>query len=81
MYSNSYITSSYAVSMMCGASAPDARVQFLRPLVKPGKVLLTNCGISIAYRIYLVMPNPGRFPDVILGYLSVIMLRHWQCSL
>ena len=54
--------------MMYGASVHDARVQFLRPLVKPGKVLLTNCGVSIAYRIYLVMPDPGRFPDVEGGW-------------
>ena len=30
MYPNGYITSSYAARMMCRASAPDARVQFLK---------------------------------------------------
>ena len=52
--------------MMCQASASDARVQFLKLLVKPGKVLLTNCGISTAYHIYQVKSDPGRFPDVVL---------------
>jgi hypothetical protein len=40
MYFNSYITSPKAASMMCGASAPDTRVQFLRLLVKPVKCLM-----------------------------------------
>ena len=32
-------------------------------LVKPGNVLLTNCGVSTADRIYPVIPDPRRFPD------------------
>ena len=42
---------------------PDAQVQFLEPFVKSGNVLLTNCGVSTADRIYLVKPDPGLFPD------------------
>ena len=64
VYPNSYITSSYAARMMCRASAPDAPAQFLKSLVRPGNVLLTNCGVSTADRFYLVKSDPRRKPDV-----------------
>jgi hypothetical protein len=64
VYLNSYIISSFAARMMCRVSARDAQVQFLKPLVKSGNVLLTNCGVSIADRIYPVIPEPHRKPDV-----------------
>jgi hypothetical protein len=49
---------------MYRASARDARVQFLQPLVKFGNALLTNCGVSTADRIYPVKPDPHRKPDL-----------------
>jgi hypothetical protein len=51
--------------MMCRASATDAPAQFLKSFVKPGNVLLTNCGVSTADRIYPVKSDPHRKPDVI----------------
>ena len=47
----------------------------MKQLVKLGNVLLTNCGVSTADRIYLVKPDPGRFPDVsssTLVFLAVL---------
>jgi hypothetical protein len=35
----------------------------LKSLVKPGNVLLTNCGVSTADRIYPVKSDPRRTPD------------------
>ena len=32
-------------------------------MVKPGNVLLTNCGVSTADHIYLVKTDPHRKPD------------------
>ena len=46
---------------MCRASALDAPAQFLN---KPGNVLLTNCGMSTADRIYPLKTDPHRKPDV-----------------
>ena len=63
VYPNSYIISSHAARMMCRASAPDVSAQFLKLLVKPDNVLLANCGMSTADRIYPVIPGPRRFPD------------------
>ena len=59
VYPNSYVTSSYAARTMCRASAHDARVQFLKLLVKPCNVLLTNCGVSTSDCIYPVIPDPA----------------------
>ena len=52
--------------MMCRASACDAPVQFLKPLVKPGNVLLTNCGVSTADCIY---PTPHQKPEALFWNL------------
>ena len=51
---------------MYRASARDDRVQLLKPLVKPGNALLTNCGVSTVDRIYPVKPDPHRKPDVVI---------------
>ena len=76
VYSNSYITRSYAATRMCRASALDAPAQFLKPLVKPGNVLLTNCRMSTADRIYLVKTDPHRKPDVIGVTFRAKVTRH-----
>ena len=74
VYPNSYIISSYAARTMYRASARDDRVQLLKPLVKPGNALLTNCGVSTVDRIYPVKPDPHRKPDVVPS--SVTPLIH-----
>jgi hypothetical protein len=58
-------TMSYAVVLSVEASVHDPSSPLFAHLVRPCLILSTDCGVLIVDQIYLVIPDPRRFPDAL----------------
>ena len=45
-------------------------------LVRPCQVLSTDCGVLIVDQIYLVIPDPCRFPDGMVAVPTGVIIAH-----